>query len=295
MGENATISSDHWPGAGDIGGLAVTGPRFTVIVPTHDRPELLAEALASVEAQTVSDFECLVIDDASDPPAVIPSDPRFRLIPLSANRGPSAARNAGLDAAVGEVVTFLDDDDLWTPVRLALAEEGLYRAPVTVCGKLNLDDPEGPVVCGPDGEVADTILDSYTPQVGATAVRREVVPHFDEAFDNLEDVDWWVRLAAVAPVASVTGVGLLYRRHSGPRDRTGGPQRLLDNQRYLALHADWFASHRRAAAFRWWRVGDIAMEVGEPRVARRAFWRSLWLRPSLQAAGALRRSVLARA
>jgi len=275
-------------------GRASAAPRFSVIVPTHDRPGLLAEALASVRAQTLGDFECLVVDDASAHPTVVPSDPRFRVIALPANRGPSAARNAGLDAAVGDVVTFLDDDDLWTPGRLALAESGLARAPVTVCGKRNLDEPDGPVTHGPDGWVTDTILDTYTPHVGATAVRRDLAPRFDERLDNLEDADWWLRLASAAPVASEAGVGLLYRRHAGPRDRTGTERRLADNQRFLVVRADWFATHRRAAAFRWRRVGDIATDAGEPGVARRALVRSFRLRPSRATAGALWRSVRVR-
>lgn len=268
----------------------MTPPIFSVVVPTRDRPGLLAEALASIQAQTCDSLECLVVDDASAQPPEIPDDPRFRLIRLERNAGPSAARNRGMQEAAGSAIAFLDDDDIWTPDRLELAERGLARAPVAVCATRYLDDPGGGRARKLDGWVDGTILDGLTPALGATAVERSVTPPFNEGLDNLEDADWWLRLASVAPVCTVDEVGLLYRRHSGSRDRTSLSNRIDDNERLLGLHSEWFAAHPDAAAFRWRRTGLLALSAGDRARARRAFVRSLRIRPSARSAWHLARA-----
>ena len=89
-------------------------PAFTVVVPTHNREALLPRAVASVLPQSFSDFELIVVDDGSTDGTLnllhSVSDPRLRVISQS-RAGVSAARNAGLRAATGDAVTFLDSDD----------------------------------------------------------------------------------------------------------------------------------------------------------------------------------------
>src|SRR6476661_2260120 len=102
-------------------------PTFTVIVPTYGRPEFLADALASIVAQSFADFECIVVDDASPEPASLPADSRLRVIRREFNGGPPAARNTGIEAARGRYVAFLDDDDVWTRRRLEDALEAHSR------------------------------------------------------------------------------------------------------------------------------------------------------------------------
>ena len=100
-------------------------PRLTVIVPTFERPDLLEGALASLWAQTYTDFEVLVVDDASgdDTPrrvaALASREPRLRYLRLPRNGGPGAARNAALAEVRSELVALLDDDDLAVPERFA--------------------------------------------------------------------------------------------------------------------------------------------------------------------------------
>ncbi len=87
-------------------------PRVSVVVATRDRPERLAALLAALEAQTLApeEFEIVVVDDASDPPARVPGDGRLRLLRNDAPRGPGGARNAGWRAARGALIAFTDDD-----------------------------------------------------------------------------------------------------------------------------------------------------------------------------------------
>ena len=88
--------------------------RITVVITTHDRPELLREAIASVEAQRFDEWDAIVVDDGSCPAVAL--DPvqagRIRLLRNETAQGPSEARNTGMRAAAGEVIFFLDDDDL---------------------------------------------------------------------------------------------------------------------------------------------------------------------------------------
>jgi glycosyltransferase involved in cell wall biosynthesis len=81
--------------------IGIRPPEFSVIVPSFDRAEFLGDAIASVQEQTIGDFECIVVDDASPIPVNVSSDPRIRLIRREVNGGCSAARNTGLRAARG--------------------------------------------------------------------------------------------------------------------------------------------------------------------------------------------------
>lgn len=268
---------------------------FSVIVPTYNRPEFLRAALASIRDQTVADFECLVIDDASFTAAeAIPADDRFRLITLDTNVGPAACRNVGVRAAVGDVVTFLDDDDLWTTDRLALAAQVLAQPgiDVAVCGSRYLHEEVGDRPRHLEGDVHDTILDRFTPNLGRTAVRRSAVLPFDEDLDASGDVEWWLRQSAVSRVGTVPEPGLLSRHHDGVRHGNGPSARITAGIEILRRHRGYFATHPRARAFREYRVGMLHRGLGDHAAARRWFLRSLRSRPSAGAAWATVRSLL---
>lgn len=95
-------------------------PTVSVVIPTFNRREQLALSLSSVAAQTVKPHEIVVVDDGStddtremlDEFARRHSDMQILVIHQE-NRGPSAARNAGMKAASGDLIAFLDDDDVW--------------------------------------------------------------------------------------------------------------------------------------------------------------------------------------
>src|SRR5262245_21923057 len=109
-------------------------PLVSVIVPTRDRPTLLARALASIDAQTFCAGEIIVVDDGSQNPPheVIAGFPSVRLIVLPRRGGAAAARNVGIRASRGEFVAFLDDDDAWLPSKLERQVELLAASPPDV-------------------------------------------------------------------------------------------------------------------------------------------------------------------
>ena len=100
-----------------------TSSLVSVIVPTLHRPTLLMRALASVFCQTWPEFEVIVVVDGPDPDTIAIlrtiDDPRLRVIVNSRSLTAAGARNVGMDTAKGEWIAFLDDDDEWSPEKLA--------------------------------------------------------------------------------------------------------------------------------------------------------------------------------
>lgn len=97
-----------------------TSPRVTVIIAAHNRPGLLAEALESVRRQTYPVFETIVVDDGSTPPFELEAlqaagGPNVRLERNAKAKRTAGAKNRGIEAARGDLITFLDDDDLYAP------------------------------------------------------------------------------------------------------------------------------------------------------------------------------------
>jgi glycosyltransferase involved in cell wall biosynthesis len=252
-----------------------------VVIPTFGRAGLLSEAVGSVLEQSVGSLECLVVDDGGGALVDLPDDPRVRVIRRPINGGSAAARNTGLGAARGRYVAFLDDDDLFTVDRLGYALAGLETADLAVCWARWLDGPSRPgrVL---NGDVRNVVLEGLVPQVGQIAVRRAVVPCFDERLRSGEDVEWWIRASQQLKVATVPAWGLLYRRHSGPRHRKSAADRAKAREEILGWHAEFFAPRPRTRAFQWKRIGRLWMAAGERRRARRAFRRSLRVSPSIR-------------
>lgn len=119
-------------------------PLVSVILPTCDRPHLWPRALASVAAQSFGDWEVLLIDSnrragrVREHPAwsMWRNDPRVRLLEEAHAPSSSGARNVGLRAARGEWVTYLDDDDIYRPEKLARQLDLARReqADLVICG-----------------------------------------------------------------------------------------------------------------------------------------------------------------
>jgi glycosyltransferase involved in cell wall biosynthesis len=106
-------------------------PLVSIVTPVYNAAHWLPETLATVRAQTLTDWEQILVDDGSVDGSVeileaaAREDPRFRILRTPRNGGPAAARNLALDAARGRFIAFLDADDLWQPEKLARSVEWL--------------------------------------------------------------------------------------------------------------------------------------------------------------------------
>lgn len=96
----------------------------SIITPAYNSARFIISTIQSVQLQTYSDWELIIVDDCSKDETCriveqfIKLDKRIRLIQLSENSGPANARNVALKAARGRYVAFLDSDDLWLPQKL---------------------------------------------------------------------------------------------------------------------------------------------------------------------------------
>lgn len=211
-----------------------TTPRVSVIVTTFNQSQFIEDALESVMAQTWDDFECVVVDARSTDRTLekafqkVNRDPRFSVVVLDENLGPSKARNAGLDRTRGEYVTFLDGDDFLYPKSL---EERLYALTTEtdrgwVAGSYCLwhsvpeDAPRAsdpPELRRNRGDV--TWFDAVTGApfiVSAPLLRRDVLlAHggFDNEVSSAEDALLWSSLMRAGWIVRCTNtVGVAYRQ-----------------------------------------------------------------------------------
>jgi glycosyltransferase involved in cell wall biosynthesis len=200
-------------------------PSVTVVVPTRNRPGLLIRTVDSLLAQESVDVHVLVIDDGSDPPAAsrLPSDDRIRVLRNEAARGVAAARNRGAGEATTPWVAFCDDDDLWTPDKLAgqvrAAERSAARWAYTGAVKFAAGPVVWQVMTPPEvDEVRAHLADRNLVPAGASNVLVDratflAVGGFDEELAHLADWDLWLRLLADGSPARAPGLGVAYRLH----------------------------------------------------------------------------------
>lgn len=200
----------------------------SVVVPTHNRCELLTVTLRSVLRQRDVDLEVIVVDEAStDETAAILAglgDPRVRTVRHETPRGVSTARNRGTAEARGDWVAFTDDDDLWAPDKLV---RQLHAAQVAgrdwaYTGSVNIAD-DFRIIHGlpplPPEQVMATLPRYNTIPGGGSnvVVRRQTLLRagpFDTRLLNTEDWEMWIRLANAGPPAWVRSPLMAKRVHS---------------------------------------------------------------------------------
>lgn len=204
----------------------------SVIIPTYNRAKLLRQAILSVLAQTYCDFELIVVDDGStdNTRAVVMSinDSRVRYI-WQNNQERSIARNNGVREANGELIAFLDSDDVWLPDKLAGQVELMNRDldVVLVYGaSIRIDDQNRML------SALDLLNQSNEPEVrdcreesllcccanpSAALLRRkafEDAGEFDPSLSLAEDWDLWIRLSELGAFCSMRSLVSATRVHS---------------------------------------------------------------------------------
>jgi glycosyltransferase involved in cell wall biosynthesis len=215
-------------------------PLISVVIPAYNVAPYIGETLSGVFAQTFTDFEVIIVNDGSQDTeeferAIQPYRERICYVKQE-NRGASAARNAGLRAARGELIAFLDADDLWLPNYL---DQQLTFIREFDCDLACADA----MIFGVSADAGRTYMESLMEAApsqgrvtflelvnadrslitsGVVARRDQIleVGLFDEAIRNAQDLDLWLRLARHgARIAYQRRVLLHYR--SRPNSLTG--------------------------------------------------------------------------
>ncbi len=212
-------------------------PAVSVVIPTHNRARFVPAAIESALAQSFTDLEVIVVDDASiDGTADLLAanfGARVRVERLPFNHGRSTARNVGWSLARGEFIAFLDSDDLWRPEKLALQVPHFERPEVVLSHTwAEKIDPLGQPLPAASAElrreflfasrrgfdyagITQTWCRMYT---SAVVLRRELLNQtggFDPRLSNFEDYDLFWRAALAGEIATVEEPLLLHRTHTG--------------------------------------------------------------------------------
>jgi len=250
------IVADSGPVNGTHGTSPTTAPTISVIIPNFNRGALVAETIANMLGQTLPPLEVIVVDDGStdDSRQVIGSfGGKVRLL-CQDNRGPGAARNAGLLAAQGEFIQFMDSDDLASLNKLEVQANAMRASGADICYgpwvKLSFDGqrviPENHVLQSkpvPDDKpLLHWFLTNWSIVFQTCLFRRAFLMEAGLYRTDMflaEDLEYFTRILLRNPKIIFTPDSLtLYRLHtinklteSGTEDR----QKTRDRARHLAL------------------------------------------------------------
>jgi glycosyltransferase involved in cell wall biosynthesis len=269
-------------------------PKVSVIIPTHDRPELVPGAVRSVFAQTFKDIEIIVVDvgvksRAKEVLVEFLSDSRFRYVEHPTELLGGAARNVGAKLATGEYLAFLDDDDEWLPEKLEMQMNALNNASrkAGFCFSAVVNDyGEGKQIISrtDDGE-KDLSEIAYSRMKGFLTVtliiRKTVfdeVGGFDEALPSHQDPELILRIAQ-----KWTGVGvnkpLVRVNMRSDHDSVGKSftRRIRGREMVIAKHIRDFEKRPKVLARHYFQLGLWNRDSGEPQKAAEYFKKSVRL------------------
>ena len=203
-------------------------PTISVVIPAYNAERTILETIKSVQQQTFSDFEIIVINDGSEDKTLEllsqVEEPRLSIYSYN-NSGLSTARNRGISHSKGEYIAFLDADDLWEPDKLEAQLAALQNQPEAgvAYSWTNFMDEKGESFQAAEpvwfeGNVYTHLLDYNFIACGSNPLIRkkaiESVGEFDSTLRSCEDWDFWLRLAAKWAFVVVPKPQILYRLSS---------------------------------------------------------------------------------
>jgi len=224
---------------------AISGkPKVSVIIPTYNRGWILREAIDSVLDQEFKDFELIVVDDGStdDTHDILDTYGQEITVLRQRNKGVSAARNRGVSVAAGQLIAFLDSDDLWLPPKLTRQVDFFSSNPAAVINQSEEIWIRNGARVNPgkrhrkfSGMIFERSLDLCLVSPSAVMIRKQlfdIVGLFDESLPACEDYDLWLRISCRYPVHLID-TPLIVKRggHGDQLSKTAG----LDKYRIQAL------------------------------------------------------------
>ncbi len=271
-------------------------PRVSVVIPTHDRPELVASSVRSVLSQTYTDLELIVVDVGLKNRAKVAlaeffADPRFRYVEHPTELPGGAARNIGARLATGEYVAFQDDDDEWIPEKLAIQMTQFEKTgeEVGFCfSGATLQYSDHSYDCHVPEGVQDFHLQALTRFKGFLTVTQiirksvfDAVGGFNEKLPSHQDPELILRITK-----KWKGLGidrplvLVNQRDRG--DSVGGNvyKRILGMEMVLAIHAEEFAPIPTILAKHYFQLGIFNRSIGKHTNSKEYFFKAFQLHPN---------------
>lgn len=253
---------------------------LTIVIPTRNRPHKLEAAVESALRQVGRNVEVLVVDDGSDRPVRLPSDSRLRCIRFDRSSGVANARNAGLSAASGQWISFLDDDDTLLPematTTLGALASANARPPVAVISGIE--------VVGKSGRILERrIPPSYERGLhfsleplpaGCSHVTKNTLVvdrgllislgGFDTSLTACEWIDLFLRLNAECSIVGIPAMTYRLSREPSQRFSRDLNSRRTGFCRLVAKHRHLFASHPQGFADALLGEARQALAAGSP-------------------------------
>ncbi len=202
----------------------MAAPRVSIVVPAWNAAAFIEKTLATVAAQTFTDYELIVVDDGSSDDTQLIVDRFLKEKGLRGrclkqeNKKIAGARNTGIRAAEADLVAFLDHDDLWFPDKLArtLAEFDAHPEADVVCHDENIVKDGALVRVSHNGPLVENmyerlLFEGNALSPSATTVRKAKLLEAglfreDPEFNTVEDYDLWMRLARIGRIRFLDAV-----------------------------------------------------------------------------------------
>jgi glycosyltransferase involved in cell wall biosynthesis len=255
-------------------------PLLSIIIPTHNRPHMVMNAVHSALAQTIENIEVIVVDDGSQPAIELPRLARLHLLRLEPNQGGAAARNAGVAKARADYVCFLDDDDTLLPHMAEVSLQAMHHSghlpqPVAVLSGMEIVDEEGTIL---ERHLPPTLLkgahyslEDIEEGKSIYCKSTAVIPRkaylemggFDPEFRSRVHSELFFRLNAACSLLGIDTVTYRWLQHNGPRVTQDSRQRELGFKKLINKHKALFKQHPqkfswyyRDHVMRTWRAGN---------------------------------------
>jgi glycosyltransferase involved in cell wall biosynthesis/MoaA/NifB/PqqE/SkfB family radical SAM enzyme len=201
-------------------------PLVSIIVPTHDRPDMLKNAIQSIFYQALQNFEIIVVNDAGEDVEhviIAFNSPKINYIQHETNKGLAAARNTGIRAARGKYIAYLDDDDIFYPEHLEtlvnLLESSEYQVAYTDACRVT-QIKEGAAYAAVNVEYLYSEEFDYDRILSENFIPVLCIMHeksciysaglFDETLNRHEDWDLWIRMSREYSFAHIKKVTCAY-------------------------------------------------------------------------------------
>lgn len=208
--------------------LSAGEPLVSVIVPTYNRPDMLAETIKSILNQTFRDFEIIVVNDAGPDVGKIVYGlnqcGNITYVRHSVNRGLAASRNTGIKLSRGKYITYLDDDDIYYPDHIetlaAYLEKSEYRIAYTDANRAHQHRENGTYVTkeidrpySHDFNYDEILVTNYIPVLCFMHEKSclDETGLFEESYRVLEDWDMWIRMSRKFRLAHIKKITAEFR------------------------------------------------------------------------------------